>query len=424
MLTLMRSENPAVRAAYLALAIFAAGFMIMNAWPNPGYYPVDFKYFWLAGSLWNTGISPYGADLLALGAAEFPGERINPFFYPPNWRPVAGITALATPEQAETAWAALSAVAIALSSWQLALLSRHFAAPLSTLRMFAIYLFVIACVAHGGEIAILIGQPTPFILAALTTLLLSVDRSNAVLATIAMTALFLKPQLSIPIACAAIFIPFLRAPTIIAGGLTGLLALFGLGLAAPIENFLAFLENIDSYKSFPENWPIHMSGPNFLLALLGVEAVSAFVLLGLCISVVAFSAAFSMYRGVDLRNNRNAVQLLLFAAMAAAFLMPTHNSDFLATMPALLLATRYGGATRLALIVGLFLVMRSMSLSLLTDGVIFADKTSMVGLYDTVGSGLLFAVAGSALWRVWRGADTQVRKSAPTPLSPISAGAK
>lgn len=420
MLNFLRSESLAARAGYLAVAGVAMRFVVWGAWPNPDYYPVDFKYFWLAGTLWNAGISPYGAEILTLGAVEFPGERINPFFYPPNWRAIASLAALSTPEIAETAWAVLSGGALALSSWQLALLSRRFNAPLSPPRMFAIYVFVIACVTHGGEIAIIIGQPTPFILAALMSLLIAVDRSNAALATIAMTVLFLKPQLSIPLAAVAMFIPFLRMPMIIAGAVTGLLAVFGLGLAAPAENALAFLENIDSYKSFPENWPIHMSGPNFLFALFGIEAVSAFVLLGLSIIVTISSAVFLVCRRIDLCDKDNALHMLLFAVLTAAFLMPTHNFDFLAAMPAMLFVTRFTGPARLALIVGLFLVMRSMSLSLLTDAMIFADKTSMVGLYDTIGSALLFIVIGGALLRIGRNVDAPLKQTGQAPHSPPS----
>lgn len=405
MLTLYRSNSPAVRAGYLALAALSAGFLAWNAWPNANYYPVDFKYFWLAGTLWNAGISPYGPDLLALGAIEFPNDRINPFFYPPNWRAIAGGVALATPKQAETLWAAASAGALMLASWQLALLSQRFAASQSAPRMFAIYFFLIACVAHGGEIAILIGQPTPFILVALTTLLFSIDRSDAWLATIAMTALFLKPQLSIPIAAAAMFVPLLRTPTIIAGGITGLLALFGLGLQASTETFFAFLSNLETYKIFPENWPIHMSGPNFLLALVDADAINAFALLGACIVLAIGGAVFLLRQRIELQQRDNALALLLYASLCAAFLMPTHNSDFLAAMPAILLVMRCSGIARILLLLGLFLLMRSMSLSVLTEGIIFVEKTSMVGLLDTIGSGMLFIAAGMTLLNLGKQAE-------------------
>jgi hypothetical protein len=395
----LQSEHWSVRGAYLiviGMSLLSIGHQVL---PITDYFPVDFKYFWMSGALWLDETSPYGPEFEELGRAEFPGERINPFFYPPNWRAVTSMLALLSPARAELIWAALSGAAIIAACWQMSIVSSVKGSNLSRWRLFAVCLFLIGCVTHSVDISILIGQPAPFILLAFTSLLLSIVRSNPYLAAIAMTILLMKPQLSIALAAIGLLIPSLRGPTVVAGTATGALALFGLGFESPVQNFLAFLNNISLYNTLPENWPIHMSGPDFLLAVIGLNAPNAFVWVGVSVAASMVAAFYVARRPPNLQNPDIVAALVLFSAVATVFIMPTHNFDFLMITPALCFVIRYA-QMRMVGLVGLFLVARSMSFSVVTEEFIFEEKASLVGLYDTIGSGLLLFYCGWILWRL------------------------
>ena len=342
--------------------------------PSNGYFPIDFKYFWLSGQIWLEGGAPYGEAFTTLGAEEFPDEKVNPFFYPPNWWPFASLIALTDPRTAENIWALTSVVALGVASWQLAGLSHATRIAIGRWRLFALILFAFVVFSHSATIALHIGQPTLFLLCAFTTLLF----------------LLLKPQFSLPLSFALFAcVPWARMPVLIAGFITGVLALSGLGFSAPVEAFNQFLANVELYSAFPENWPTHMAGPLFAFALLGLPEFSAFVWLGLCFLSVLAIAVIARWRDLRLEQSFLSVDFAILVAAITIFLMPTHNPDTLLVMPALLLLERGHALQRMLLLVGAALLMRAFSLSTMLEGIVFAEKTVWVGLLDTIGTLLL-----------------------------------
>lgn len=52
---------------------------------------VDFRFFWLAGKLWETGIDPYSESFRQIGADILPpGNVVIYWFYPPQWWAICG----------------------------------------------------------------------------------------------------------------------------------------------------------------------------------------------------------------------------------------------------------------------------------------------------------------------------------------------
>ncbi len=409
----LRSQGAPARIGYVLLLAVTLFSVVRHAMPDPNYYPVDFKYFWLAGSLWADGVSPYGADLQALGNELFSGERINPFFYPPSWRLVTEVLSAMPPDLSESVWAWLSAVALALAAWVCALIANHlYPDSLSRFRVFVLAFAAIGG-AHAVEVSIQIGQPAPFLLLAFAMLLYSSLQPSLALTVAAMTVLLLKPQLGIPLALACVFVPSQRAGLAIAVALTGALAIYGLG-AAPMETFTDFLGNISLYSSFPENAAITTSGPVFLFGMLGASHISAYAFLAFAIIIIA-AAGFFLTGAKVAPAEEAALFFLFFAAAAATTFMPTHNFDFLVLAPLLVLAWGRGGMILKASAVGLFLTMRAMSLSLIARHVFFADKTVNVMLFDTIGSFAILAAAGASLYTILRSTDTT-----PAPMSGLA----
>jgi len=80
----------------------------------PAIGAVDFKYFWLAGDLWQDGINPYGPDFNERGREVFTRGFVPPqWAYPPHFRPISELMALAPFETAAVIWRALFVLAIA-----------------------------------------------------------------------------------------------------------------------------------------------------------------------------------------------------------------------------------------------------------------------------------------------------------------------
>ena len=402
----LQSQSLAARAFFVLLIAVTVAALKEPIFPANGYFPIDFKYFWLSGQLWLDGVVPYGEAFGVLGAEAFPGEKVNPFFYPPNWWPLAALTALTDARTAENLWALASAAALAIATWQVTGLSQVARLAIGRWRLFALVLFGMVVFSHSATIALHIGQPTLFLLCAFTSLLIGLRDQNRTLLTLALVFLLLKPQFSLPLAFALfVCISWARIPVLIAGAITGVLALIGLGFSAPVETFSQFLANVALYNTFPENWPIHMGGPLFAFALLGLPELSAFVWLALCFLSVLMIAGMARARKLDLDQSARSVDLAILVAALTIFLMPTHNPDTLLVMPALLLLERAQVRERIMLLVGTTLLMRAFSLSTMLEGFIFAEKTVWVGLLDTVGT-LFLALACAPLFLRSRSVQT------------------
>lgn len=402
----LQSQSLATRVFFVLLCAVTIFALKEPIFPSNGYFPIDFKYFWLSGQIWMDGHAPYGEAFDALGADTFPDEKINPFFYPPNWWPFASLTALLDVRTAENLWALASASALGIAAWQLAALSDVVRRAIGHWRLFVLTLFVLVVFSHSATIALHIGQPTLFLLCAFTTLLQALRDQNRTVLTLALVFLLLKPQFSLPLSFALfVCLSWARIPVLIAGFVTGILALIGLGLSAPVEAFGQFLANVELYNGFRENWPIHMAGPVFGFALLGLPEMSAFVWLGLCFLCVLGIAGIARQQDLNLDERALSVDLAILVAAITVFLMPTHNPDTLLVMPALLLLERGQFLERVMLLVGATLLMRAFSLSTMLDGIVFAEKTVWVGLFDTAGT-LLLACACVALFLKSRSART------------------
>lgn len=394
----LHSQSLASRAFFVLLFAVTVAALKEPIFPSDGYFPIDFKYFWLSGTIWSEGGAPYGEAFAALGAEAFPGEKVNPFFYPPNWWPFSSLIALTDARTAENIWALASVAALGVAAWQLVGLSHVARNAIGRWRLFALVLFVLVVFSHSATIALHIGQPTLFLLCAFTTLLVALRDQKRTVLTVALIILLLKPQFSLPLSFALFTcVPWTRIPVLIAGGVTGVLALAGLGFLAPVEAFNQFLENVELYSAFPENWPIHMAGPLFAFALLGLPEMSAFVWLGLCFLSVIAIAVIARRRELRLKHSFERVDLAILVAAITIFLMPTHNPDTLLVMPALLLLERGQASQRILLLIGVALLMRAFSLSTMLEGFVFAEKTVWVGLLDTLGT-LLIVFACASLF--------------------------
>ena len=383
----LNSENAVLRALFWVLAASALFFLVKTAWPRPPHYPLDFKFFWLAGEFWLRGESPYGAPYLEAGAAIFPDYQINPFFYPPNWRLLASFFALSPPWAAASLWAFASVGAIVGAAMQSARTAQLLYPHTPFWSTFAVVLFACANLIHAAEYAVLVGQASPILCLAVAGLLLNAFKPNVLLSTLWLTILFLKPQLTASIAVAALFIPSLHKPLLIAIAATVILTAFGLGVDEPMAAARSFAANLSAYQGDPANNPMFASGLNLFVYSSFDAALHPLALLGFtCASTAAAGAV--IYRNGQ-HTPLTAASLIAFALAFSLFVMSGHTYDFLMLAPILILIGKMNLGLRLVAILGAFLFMRASTLGIGFREIMLVEPWTNIAILDTVSAGVL-----------------------------------
>ncbi|MGC9420802.1 MAG: glycosyltransferase 87 family protein [Rhodovulum sp.] len=163
-----RKQALAYAAAVLALAVSQAYLLPKVLHAGDG---LDFRLIWLAGQLWNDGISPYSNQFLAAYHSAFGDGPISHFWvYPPYWAVIAGPMSLLSFENALTAWNLVNYLLLLLSSGIIATLLPARAAPLSR-GLWFIRALCILSLAQATPFSIALGQTSMLILAGCACLL-------------------------------------------------------------------------------------------------------------------------------------------------------------------------------------------------------------------------------------------------------------
>lgn len=403
-LTSPSTQLASVLVALQYAAALGAAALAMHQAATIAGGPVDFRYFWLSGRIWLEGGDPYGPALGALGAEIFPMQRINPFFYPPNWRLIAELTASAPLETAARTWAAMSVVATAGAA---ACLSRLFtrrtaglAAGRGSVVRFAPLGFIVAMFASQGlQLSMAVGQPTPFLLLAVAGLLVAANEKRRGLAAACLVVLLLKPQFGLPLLMVAASAPGFRKAAMIAAAATAGLCLFGLMNGAPLTVAGSFLTNLSAYGGFPENAPLAVSGPQLFLAWAGAptppgiaQAATSIVAAALAGMAAGYAADAKAIAGAH--AVASSTHAFVAALVVALWMSPTHNVDFVLALPVMALPfltidIARDRLSRALTLVGAIILMRSMSIVIAIGG--DGDPQVSLAAIDFVGSSVLFA---------------------------------
>lgn len=281
---------------------------------------MDFRFFWLAGTLWGEGIDPYSGSFRQIGAHILPpGNVVLHWFYPPQWWIVCRGLALMSLEQSVIVWRLLSGGIILLGTGLL-----------------------IACVTQGdwrrrlilmglgGGLALVVeptvnllalGQSSSFVYLSLVLLVVGVMRGQSWLVGLAVFLATFKPQLGALILLWALMLPSFRVAALAGLGGAGLFTLPHVLQFGPLVTVRAYLANLSDWGSLASNTPLTLSGPVNLLARLGVTGAQMS-------HQLLIAALFMLYAGWLLRkqSDRPAGPLLLLTAVVAA-LVPLHIYD-------------------------------------------------------------------------------------------------
>ncbi|MBN8818035.1 MAG: DUF2029 domain-containing protein [Sphingomonas sp.] len=303
---------PLVLLAGLAFVIFRA---VVAPAPE-----VDFRFFWLAGELWESGIDPYSESFRQIGADILPpGNVVIYWFYPPQWWIVCRALALMDLPQAVMAWRLLSGFMILVGT--LVLVTTLAGGRRSQRLALAALVSGVALLIEPTANLLAFGQSAGLVYLSLALFVAGVLRKQAWLIGLAIFIATFKPQVGAPMIVMVLIVPAFRLAAL--GGLTGagLLALPQLLRFGWLTTIEEFLSNLRAWDNLGSNTPETSSGPINLLTRLGIHGIGLGWQMALAFGAMAF-AGWLLRRRPD-----RSVEVMFFLAAAICALMPLHIYD-------------------------------------------------------------------------------------------------
>lgn len=335
--------RPKALLVFFLIGTAYLGFKVWDLAEAPGY---DFKYIWVAGRMWLSGLDPYGPGYApTAGALITDGHAPEIWAYPPNMLPLAVLLALPELPAAAVAWRIAGALTVVLAAAAIAGATLPARPARSARRVFGERFFLLGFALAGFEavaISLSTGQTAILMLGASALVLLGLARRLPLLAALGLALLCLKPQIGAAVALALLVLgPEGRRITV-----AGVLIAAGFALPAllldPMSPF-AWLAQVAAYDdASPANAPAEVTGLRFLAwDLFGIETGSLAPML-VTLGVIGLLAA--RVRAIGCEPER-ALAVALAALLALA---PLHVYDFtLAAIPVTMLALRgLGGSLR------------------------------------------------------------------------------
>lgn len=330
--------RPRLGAAFLAgaLVLLAAALAYIAPKVLSDAIAIDFRFIWLAGTLWSEGIDPYGAAFAAQAEARLrPGNVPSFLLYPPGWWGIAVAFAALDETIASLLWRVVSVLAAALGAGAMLLALRRETdadwRALTGLGALALAL-TLGSVAAANNITI--AQTSMLVLLGGGLAGAGVIAGSRAALIAGLLILSLKPSIGLA------FVPcllLLRTPLLgtVALGLL-VLAISAPPLLAfgPIETVRGFIESAGRYGSLDINAGPALTGLRHLAWQATGAAPSAMLLLGLS----GIVSALGIWAARPLAGTA-AGRALAFAFAISTLLCvaPLHSYDFVFLLPLLLL---------------------------------------------------------------------------------------
>lgn len=326
------------RLRWLAGILFLGGalFLLYRSVvaPRP---EVDFRFFWLAGRLWQMGYDPYSDAFRALGEATLPaGNEVLYWFYPPQWWIISRGLALFDLPTALAIWRLASSGIILLGSFWMALRLLPVAEWRSA-----------AAAAIAGYAALIeptanllaFGQSSAPIFLAMAMIVVGYCRSSTMLVAIGMALFSLKPQVGAIVFLMLAMVPATRLAALIGVAIAAIGCLpqiASFGVVASIQEYLA---NLSQWGTLGSNTMLTSSGPFHLLARLMPGTIMPHLQFLVAIPLLGWCAIIMRERPDD-----RVPPMALFSSALVA-VIPLHIYDMtMIVIPLILIASSRGQA--------------------------------------------------------------------------------
>ncbi len=426
----MTLETLKVAAFRLAPAVFAAGlahlaFQIVKHWD---VVTLDFRFFWLAGEFWTSGLSPYDEAYAAQADAQFGVTQGGIWYYAPNWLPLAAVMSIPDALTASRIWLMTNAgmllggCAFSVAAYRkMSIASPVFCAGsrigrlLTALPDRTLYFLLAgaAALAQASANTLHLGQCSILVFFGASMLIYAAAASRLFLAAAALALVMLKPQIGILICAGLAFTPFGRR-TVALAAVISILAAAPVFAFTPMPDFAAdFAGGVAQYTDQPYNTPPAVTGLRHLAWTAGAADMGSafYLLLALALVVTA---------GIHASTGRITFQTTDFIAAAiaiAAMASPLHVYDLTLLAPIALYAFALPAPAAAVSLASFAVILRAGNLpypaGLLRDGITYYPGSLHASL-------AAIAIAAAVIWSA-----AEARRGALTPIAvapPAQAG--
>ena len=320
---------------------------------------VDFPYIWLAGQLWSSGIDPYSAAFESAGRElVVDGHSPQTWFYPPNWWPIAVLTAQLPLSNSVTVWRTVSAALLLTSTLALVLARHRFDGEMSVER--AAIAVAYGCLMSATPMALSMGQTSLIGFTGVALFIVAHLTEKRLIMGVALALAMLKPQIGLPLV--AFVLPATKWWGSIAGaGFASLLFAVSAFSAVEIPRFVsAYLSQLSVHEGLEPNHPLEMTGMRNLL-------FDAFDITVPSLGLLTTSAAIAGLIGwrARLQSLEKTTLLALLLATVALF-APLHTYDLMIVVPFILLTSSFSLFAQLVIASGMMVIFRANNLAFVT----------------------------------------------------------
>lgn len=287
----------------------------------------DFGYLYVAGRTWILGLDPYGPgyDVANHQAAARPSFLpLWPFFYPPNWWPVATSLALLPFRAAAALWVIIGIVGMIAAQ---AIINRIFVSDRRAWLLPLLVAIAYTFASTGTVFDMWLGQTSPWEVIAYTLVLLGLIRRSDGLAGLGAALVMMKPNIGI----------ILLAPLLLRSGGWKVLAIGAaimIAATAPVfaqfgvgPTIKGFLNNLSHYEDVPANFPQAQTGLGTIIYFLSGLSLSpqSLPVVGATCAAVAYRSAV----GHDRCPESELFVFMLAGIASAVFFARVHIHDLI-----------------------------------------------------------------------------------------------
>ncbi|NOD78576.1 glycosyltransferase 87 family protein [Ruegeria sp. HKCCD4332] len=398
--------NTLVTRGIVALFIVAALYLSWKVYSTSGSADWDFRHFWLAGKVWALGVSPYGSEYSALGPDLITqGYVPKEWYYPPNIWPVTFFLAQFQLDTSSVVWSGMNVVMLIGASFLLwannedgSYRSANTATIAGLPKQSMVFLHVfLTAIFQATAICLVIGQITILIYFGFALFIAAFAMQHKFLMILALSILFIKPQIAAPFAAAILFLDVGNWRLILAAGLVSIVSSLPPLLQDPMV-LVSWLNTISgSHGEFGANEVRSITGIRHVLWLAtGVD-------LGNIGSLLVTILATSTFGFIAHRNKSwDALDVLVVQLMVIGAFAPLHYYDLVILLPVALVLVRARGVALALALIGVLLLLRSETLAEVSG--IYPAKTvffkgtvwASFGAFALLASSLLVLIHGQA----------------------------
>ena len=302
---------------------------------EPGY---DFRYFWLAGTMWSDGVSPYGAAFGETGARLITEGHVPEIWpYPPNlWLPSVALAQF----DLSTSWhiwlciqlLALPAASAALALWlpqeRIPGATRH-SMRVTRLGFFCLHLVLMSSL-EATHLSVYVGQSSVLIYLAAALVVAGLARGRRGMVVAGLVVIFMKPQIGAAVALGLMLMGRAGLRPVILATLASLLLIVP-PMVVKADVVLDWLMSLGDYDGVTlANMAVAMTGIRHLLWIYGGVDIGNIAAMGVtlmvCIGVALHQRTVLVRRGECW--NRAAPDLMIAQVLVILAFSPLHMYDF------------------------------------------------------------------------------------------------